>query len=258
MCTLTYLPYQNEGYILTNNRDEAPQRAAHRFVRQRIQHREVLFPQDPGAGGTWMAMSDSGLTTCLINGAFHPHHRTPPYRRSRGLMLLDLYKFGSVHTFLNDYSFAGIEAFTLIAIQPEKLLEIRWDGNQLHLQELDPHRFHIWSSPVLYQPDYQKKRERWFAAWLENRKSWTQDAILHFHLTAGEGDPHNDLVMDRSGKVRTISITSVKKQADQVSCLHLDLLRGGKSEKHHLPIRENVTPLSIPIPGRPAVERLSA
>jgi hypothetical protein len=258
MCTLTYLPYQKDGYLLTTNRDEAPQRAAHRFVRQRIQNQEVLFPQDTGAGGTWIAMSDSGLTTCLINGAFERHRRMPPYRRSRGLMLLDLYKLGSVKNFLNEYSFAGIEPCTLIAIQSEKILEIRWDGDQLHLQKLDPRRFHIWSSPVLYGPDYQKKRERWFAAWLETRKSWTQDAVLHFHLTAGEGNAHNDLVMDRNGKVCTVSITSVKKQSDQLSCLHLDLLRGGKREMHPLPIRENITPLPIPVAGKPVIERLSA
>jgi len=258
MCTLTYLPSQKDSYLLTNNRDEAPQRAAHRFVRQRIHNREVLFPQDTGAGGTWIAMSDSGLTTCLINGAFHRHRRIPPYRRSRGLMLMDLYKSGSVEPFLKDYCFSGIEPFTLIAIQPGRMLEIRWDGHQLHSQDLNPHRFHIWSSPMLYTPEFQKKRERWFAAWLENRKSWTQDAILHFHLNAGEGDRQNDLVMDRDGRVRTVSITSIKKQADQMSCLHLDLLRDNKREKHHLPIREHIAPLSIPVPGEPTIERLSA
>ena len=89
MCVLTFLPTINSGYILTNNRDEALARPkAIPPKKYNINGKQIYFPKDAQAGGTWIATSDD-LTVCLLNGASENHIHNPPYRQSRGQLILD-------------------------------------------------------------------------------------------------------------------------------------------------------------------------
>ncbi len=128
MCTVTYLPIQG-GFTLTHNRDEAPSRSLFSIERQRTNRRDtLLFPRDAKAGGTWIVATQSGKTACLLNGAFLKHHRQPPYRRSRGLMLLDFLDLEQPDSFFEQYPLEGIEPFTLLFFQQGNVVEFRWDG----------------------------------------------------------------------------------------------------------------------------------
>jgi hypothetical protein len=49
--------------------------------------------------------------------------------------------------------------------------------------------------------------------------------MLHFHLHAGEGDPHNDLVMNRNNLVRTVSVASVARKRSAFDLNYMDLLQ---------------------------------
>ncbi len=225
MCTLTYIPKPDGSYLLTSNRDETPLRAATGLERQRIGEREILFPKDAGAGGTWLALSSSGQAVCLINGAYKRHRRKPPYRRSRGLMVLDFFEYDETPEFIDDYPFLGMEPFTMVVRDQDQLWDLRWNGQKLHVHTKDPRQYAIWASPVLYDLTYRKKRQHWLADWLEQRPQPTRGSMLHFHLKAGEGDPHNDLVMNRHNLVRTVSIASVVNDGNRFDLSYLDLLK---------------------------------
>ena len=58
MCTLTFIPIENDGFILTSNRDEAPGRNTIEPKRYQEGGTELLFPKDELAGGTWIGVSD--------------------------------------------------------------------------------------------------------------------------------------------------------------------------------------------------------
>ncbi len=256
MCTLTYLPSGKDGFILTSNRDASPRETAPRFIRQRINHQEVLFPQEEPNQESWLALSGQGIAACLIDGAIQKHHHNPPYRKSRGQMLIELFEAASVNAFLHAYPFSGIEPFTLVVVESKTLSEVKWDGSRLYTRRLDPNRFHIWSSPQLFTPAGRKKREKWFASWLENRREWHQDAILNFHLKGGDGDPHNDMVLDRYGVVKTMGVASVQKESDRFNLCYLDIAKGTKANHYvhlsaypHLPVIENSTYLTRPQTG---------
>ena len=92
-----------------------------------------------------------------------------------------------------------IEPFTLILLEKENLYECRWDGNDKHYQQLKTHRPYIWSSVTLYEKEAMKKREQWFAAFLNDNPHPTQKDILEFHQFTGDGDSANDLLMEREG-----------------------------------------------------------
>ena len=91
----------------------------------------LLHPKDARAGGTWLVATNNGTVACLLNGAFKKHHHSPPYRRSRGLMILDAAtQYNSFQNFTQHYDFEGIEPFTLVVCESEKVFELRWDEDQ--------------------------------------------------------------------------------------------------------------------------------
>jgi uncharacterized protein with NRDE domain len=219
MCTVTYISPRAGQFVLSSNRDESPNRS----VQSITQENDLLFPRDPGAGGTWICAASNGQVLCLLNGAFEAHVRKAPYRRSRGLMVLDFFNYPSALDFFKTYPFEGIEPFTLIACDGQELWEFRWDGENPHLKELDPREAYIWSSATLYPAEIREKRLSWFENWLQNQPL-SAASLLEFHQTAGEGDHWNDVVMDRNGVVKTVSITQVQKNEDSLHMHYFDLL----------------------------------
>ncbi|OIN57503.1 NRDE family protein [Arsenicibacter rosenii] len=225
MCTATYLPFRSDGFILTHSRDEHTTRQPAVLPRIHDQGGQpLLYPEDPYSGGTWIV---GGLqaSVCLLNGAFTAHVSTPPYKHSRGLVPLHVFDYRSVRDFCRRYNPAGIEPFTLILAEAEALTEFRWDGQSKHVTFLNPHRPYIWSSATLYSPQNMRRREQWFRNWLSNIGETRVEAIRHFHLNAGKGDPENALLMNRNNKLMTLSLTSLVRLPGNHRMLYTDLLQ---------------------------------
>ena len=227
MCVVTYLPAAEGSFILTSNRDESTRRpAAIPPRRYLIEEQLVAFPKDAQAGGTWIA-STGRLTLCLLNGAFQKHKHRPPYRRSRGLVVLDAFSFDSPHAFANSYDFSDIEPFTLVMVERKEgsgtLHELRWDGIKAHFQCLPADKPRIWSSVTLYIDEVVREREGWFQAWLAAPHRDLAAELFGFHTSAGKGDPENDLLMDR-GELKTVSVTQIRAQAQTLDILYRDFL----------------------------------
>ena len=216
MCTVTFLPLGNKEFILTSSRDESPARLpAQAPGRYRLHGQTLIFPRDPAGGGTWIATSGQGVSLCLLNGALRAHRPSPPYRQSRGQVLLDYFAYDYAGEFATQYDFCGIEPFTLLVVRTEPALslsQIRWDGQAVHLVAKDAGRPHIWSSATLYAPAVVRQREGWFANWLVNRDCYGIADILHFHHFAGGAEAANGLRMHRHNAHQTVSITSIARQ----------------------------------------------
>ncbi len=224
MCTVTYIPGKDNNFKLTSNRDEAPGRSADEFGLVEIGGVTVTFPRDKGAGGTWIAMASSGRVVCLLNGSYKKHKHRPPYKRSRGLMVLDFFEFPDAKTFFDRYDFKDMEPFTLVIVESGDLWELRWDEKNTHIKALDAAAFHLWASWTLYDEQAQQKRLNWFEEWKKSSRGAWSERILDFHRTAGDGDIRNDVVMNRDGKVQTIGITSVEKKVAEMDMIYFDLL----------------------------------
>lgn len=227
MCVLSYIPTDNQGFILTNNRDESTVRPkAIPPQKYMIEGKRVFYPKDVQAGGTWIATSND-LTVCLLNGSLEKHISTPPYRQSRGQIILDFFKFDTLDNFIQNTAFEGIENFTLIIIHTKNNLQIwefRWDGKQISCQYKDPNQAHIWSSSTLYSPQIQRQREDWFADFLKHHPTFTKHQIIDFHLHGGTGDAHNDMRINRNNQLVTQCIFQVVRQNQFLSFSFHDLL----------------------------------
>lgn len=91
MCTVTYISTP-KGFVLTSNRDEIISRSDTVLTEEKSAFGERLFyPKDPLANGTWFAFTPTRLV-CLLNGGFTKHKRVLPYRKSRGLIVLERFQ----------------------------------------------------------------------------------------------------------------------------------------------------------------------
>ncbi|MCW3118739.1 MAG: hypothetical protein JWM28_2821 [Chitinophagaceae bacterium] len=224
MCTVTFIPY-NEKIFLTSNRDEKSRRPIAVPPQSYLfRSGKIFFPKDGIAGGTWFAVHENGNVLVLLNGGFKSHGPAPLYRKSRGLILIELAEHETPFNFFRSISLEDIEPFTLVIWENENLFECRWDGEKKYAMHLDKTIPYIWSSVTLYKDDVAGKRKIWFEEWLANQSACTQNDILHFHRFSGDGDNHNDLTMNRDGKVFTVSITGVEISETKAEMTYLDLL----------------------------------
>lgn len=224
MCTVTFIPTRDK-FIITSNRDE-------KFARKEAcspaiynyNSSKLIFPRDSQAGGTWMALKENGDAAVLLNGAFIQHIAEPPYVMSRGLVLLNVLSADRPSYAFTKTCLRGVEPFTLILFESGSLYEFRWDGSEKYCRQLSPARSHIWSSATLYDGLTVKKREQWFAAFLNRHPVPTQMDILNFHRFSGDGDQRNDLLMSRDNIYATVSITSILLTAERGSMKYNDLV----------------------------------
>ena len=231
MCTVTFIPKSNTSFILTSNRDEAPDRATMAPAIYEIEEVHCLYPKDTVANGTWIGVSDRKRLICLLNGGFTAHQREDAYRMSRGIVVKKLLLAEDLVSEVHAFDFSGIEPFTVIAVDYSAtlhLFELVWDGVKAHFKEkpLEPT---IWSSSLLYSTEMKEKRENWFTKYLETQHI-SEKSILYFHKTAGDGNDEDDLVMDR-GFVKTKAITQVIDTNNGVKMRYEDLQVQKISEK---------------------------
>lgn len=231
MCTVTYIP-ANDKYFISSNRDEKYSRMkAIAPAVYEINNKKLIFPKDANAGGSWIALHENGNAAVLLNGAFKKHIPMPPYRKSRGEILLNIIADKRPVSYFHQLDLSQIEPFTLVLCDKNNLYECRWDGEKKYYQQLKKHRPYIWSSVTLYEESIVKKREKWFAVFLNRNPHPTQKDILEFHQFTGEGDMHNSLLMERDGAFSTVSITSMLLTADRGSMKYLDLKDNSLGEK---------------------------
>jgi hypothetical protein len=230
MCTVTFIPAGNY-FFFTSSRDEQAGRPLALFPEiYDLNGCHVLFPKDPQGGGSWIAVNENGHAGVLLNGAMKVHETEVSYKKSRGLVLLDLISSPSPADAFEGTDFNGIEPFTVILFENKNLYSGKWDSRMKWLESLNANKPYIWSSVTLYDPVAIRKREEWFHAWLSDSAYPGSLDIIHFHQKGGDGDPFNDIMMNRDHKLFTNSISSIRLSNETASFRYLDLRSGETTE----------------------------
>lgn len=241
MCTVTYIPPSKEqGFILTSNRDEKVFRPTKAPEIYQLNGIDVCFPKDLEKGGSWIASNSNGRLCCLLNGAFIPHQKQPFHTHSRGKVLLELTAFkGTVQDFFENQSLNNTEPFTIISIEHKKgkintMFEFIWDGAQKHIAKLNPEKPGIWSSVTLYRNNDRELRKLWFKEFLNEYDDVIQkEDVYNFHSGEHTSDQTVNLLMERAGGLKTVSITQVVPVENGFSMKYIDLLN---STEHQIKI----------------------
>lgn len=223
MCTVSFVCFQNK-VIITSNRDEQVLRPALEPRRYVIGNKNVFFPKDPKAGGTWFAVDENANAIVLLNGASEKHEWNPPYRKSRGLIVLDLIGSQSPISEWKSIDLENIEPFTLVLYENQKLHQLRWNGSQKETAVLDGSRDYIWSSSTLYPQHIRQQRAEWFSHFLETKPDVNEAEMFNFHRYTEDANRENGLVINRNDFLKTLSITQVVIEHNKVNLMHHDLL----------------------------------
>jgi len=210
MCTVTFLPLSDNGFVLTSSRDVGYQREKALAPQTYLEDGVYLqYPKDGKAGGTWIGTSRNNRLICLLNGGFENHVQQKSYAKSRGLIVKELLIAEDFEEMSMTIDLKRIEPFSLVVVtwkSESQLWEFVWDGNNRHVKKL-PWQPSIWSSSTLYTHDMKSLRQDWFREWFIG-KGMSPENILDFHKHAGLGFPEVDVFMRRE-KVGTVSITQV-------------------------------------------------
>ncbi|MBC7845091.1 MAG: NRDE family protein [Flavobacterium sp.] len=224
MCTVSFVS-ANGKVIITSNRDEKVLRP--NAVEPRnylVKNKSVIFPKDSKAGGTWFAVDENGTILVLLNGANEKHQVQPPYRKSRGLIVLEIISSSSPKDFWQEINLNKIEPFTLVLFQNGALFQLRWDGIQKETTKLDITKNHIWSSVTLYPKEIRENRAKWFHAFLDSNPTVSEKEMYHFHRYTEEENKQNGLVINRNNEMKTLSITQSVIEKNKVAILYYDLI----------------------------------
>lgn len=229
MCTVTYIPAK-DGAFLVSNRDEKHYRSDALVPgRYLFPSGEIVFPKDADAGGTWIALHANGNAIVFLNGGLEAHTPEPPYRKSRGMILLDLINSDHPTVEFHSIDLGSIEPFTAVVWDNSRIYECIWDGEQKHFTEKNNSQPHIWSSVTLYEQTTRSKRRQWFDQWLEKNPAPELNDILDFHQFSGDGDLYNNLLMNRDGYVFTVSITGIRLDSGKGEMVYLDVKNNRRS-----------------------------
>ena len=223
MCTVSVVSTKNK-IIITSNRDEKTIRPAIEPKNYLINNKNIIFPKDPKAGGTWYAISEEGKIIVLLNGAEEKHEVQSNYKRSRGLVVLDLISSESILKAWNNYDFEDIEPFTLVCFENNKLTQLRWNGTSKEILDLDYTKPHIWSSSTLYPKEIREKRADWFAQYLSENTEISEKKMFDFHRNTESDNQQNGLVINRNDEMKTLSITQAVIENNKISISYHDLI----------------------------------
>ena len=240
MCTVSFIPSGN-NFFFTSSRDEQAERPKAVLPEQYvINGRQIIYPKDSKAGGSWIAVNELGNAAVLLNGAMSAHRPEPPYRKSRGLVLIDLISSISSVDCFEESDFKGIEPFTVILFEDQNLLSGKWDGRMKWLESLHSNKPQIWSSVTLYDPAAIRKRENWFNDWLiQHAYPGTLD-IIRFHQKGGGGDLENGILMNRNDRLLTNSISTIRLSPKTASFRYFDL-RSGETAERSLTLQKTIS-----------------
>lgn len=222
MCTVSFV-FSNGKAILTHNRDEKVARpSAIEPQKYIVNNKNIYFPKDQKAGGTWYAVAENGTVLVLLNGADEKHQLKPFYRKSRGLIVLDLISSNSAIDEWNLIDLSEIEPFTIVLFQDKKLYQLRWNEVEKSTLYLDVNQSHIWSSSTLYPKEIREHRAELFQNFIVSNEI-SAEKLFQFHRYTKEDDSENGLIINRNDELKTLSITQTVIQENKIVLSYHDL-----------------------------------
>lgn len=224
MCTVTFVR-SNGKIIITSNRDEQVLRPnAIEPKNYEINNKNLIYPKDPKAGGTWYVVDENGNVLVLLNGAAEKHQILGNYRKSRGIIVLDIMSSLSPILAWDEIDLDAIEPFTLVLFENQNLYQLRWDGNNKEKSSLDTNHNYIWSSTTLYPKEVRENRARWFFDYMNSKAEFYEQDMYNFHRYTENENSENGLVINRNDFLKTLSITQTIIENKGAKMKHYDLI----------------------------------
>lgn len=230
MCTVSFVPLQ-KGFLLTSNRDEKSYRPTVAPKIYTVNDVKLIYPKDEKAGGTWIVAKEDGTIIILLNGAFVNHQKKTTYRKSRGVILMEIIEAPIPLQHFSQINLDAIEPFTLVIFKKNVLTEVKWDGQEKHFITKSIRKAHIWSSATLFTRIQKLKRKQWFEEFCRYNKPLSDEKILSFHTNTESANTKFGLIIDHEDETKTVSVTQVLWQEEQLEMTYIDRINNAPIEK---------------------------
>lgn len=232
MCTLTYIPVNNEGYLLTLGRDELLRSdMTTPPIEKKINGHNHLFPVEPVTGGTWIGISENDRAVCVIRGGKNKYQTRHPNGQALGQLIPVFFCYDSFKAFYKDYRLDDLEPFTMIAIEKGKVTGLFREPDKIIVEEPDPRKAAIYSSANLFSNKEILERTVKFGMWINSHPEAGFDDVLELH---------DSYRIDREGPVRInsgrdllsiVSITCVIRNPDSFEMTYIDRINDFRFSK---------------------------
>lgn len=216
MCTVSWLRTPDAFHVFFNRDEQISRPTALPPEPMHVEGCAILAPKDPLRGGTWLAVSDTGAVTALMNY----YTATPPMEQtgktSRGLLvhrLMALPTPQAVHERLTRSEAAAYAPFHLLRIDPDTVHQWTWDGRILHDEERTDQDPPLTTSSLAPNDVGRYRLQRYRA--LCHLDGPTVESLRRFHEdreVGHEAEAPNVLRKD----VRTVSISHIQVFANEV------------------------------------------
>ncbi len=245
MCTVVYIPDNNKVFF-ASLRDENPLRptaiSPEVFVVNDI---TVLAPKDTLGGGTWLGINDYKNVSILLNGGFKKHKLKEQYRKSRGLIVLELLSSKTPMVDWELMNLEEIEPFTLLVWCDKNMFHLVWDGNQKHRFKLDSTVPHIFSSSTLYNTEAQTNRKKLFQNWIATNPDISKRSLLNFFKSAI--DTENGFIINRKEKIKTLSFSFIEINNNTNAELNYYDLQNFTQSSKRISMKKSAADYDIPV-----------
>lgn len=168
------------------NRDERLSRAQGLPpARREFKGTQALLPSEPN-GGTWIAVSEHGISLALINWYSAPQQALEPISSRGGIIpsMIDALETATLRDRLRHSVWRNTQPFRLIAVsvREKAVIEWRWNGKQL--ESLDhPWALAMWISSGHDEPGAEQTRGATFLQHRLEKDSSQRDWLRQLHTS---------------------------------------------------------------------------
>lgn len=167
--------------VITSNRDEDIERKTIGPKIYEIESKKFIFPKDQVAHGTWIIAQENNTVLVLLNGAQTNHDKKSNYKKSRGLILLEIAKAENPISKWLKIDLKDIEPFTIVLFINNEFFELIWDGQIKLKTRINEPNLKIWASSTLYSINDHNYITNKYQD-IDESNAEIEDLILDFHF----------------------------------------------------------------------------
>ena len=224
MCTISWL-YENHGYQVFFNRDEQVSRAKAKPPEPfSCDHQKstYLMPIDPQGLGSWMGVTQNGVTVCLLN--FYQGIIPKGPLVSRGQLVKRLLEQSTLVRMLDTLSHVNVLSyapFTLLLFSREQKAPygVCWDG-KTHLKRTEV-KSPFTSSGIDFPSVSQHRQDSYQTLLKQHQGTITASLLFDFHRSHLPSKSMNSVCMHRED-AQTVSLSHVSVEQDKVVYTYWD------------------------------------
>jgi hypothetical protein len=223
MCTVTVVPHETGVRVMCNRDERRSRPAALPPQVHDLGGRLAAFPVDPRGGGSWVGVNDAGIIVTLLNvsGRLHGFSKKP--RRSRGLIVREVLRSGSLSDVLETVASLDaslFEMFRLVVMHRFTALEATGDGVRTAIRrQITVDTPLLFTSSSLGDALVEAPRTQLFQRMVLKRRSGWLRGQARFHRHLWPSRPEISVCMERDDAL-TVSRTVVDVTGARRSLLY--------------------------------------